>query len=401
MFRALRHRNYLLFFSGQLISLIGTWLQQIAISWLVYKLTNSALLMGVITFVGLLPSLILSPFAGVYIDRINKHKMLIIVQILFMLEALLLAVLTIFNVIQLWHVVVVCSLIGVTAAIDMPLRQAFVVQLVDDEADLGNAISLNSSMFNLARMIGPAIAGILISTVGEGYCFLINSLSYIAVISTLFCMSINYTISPKTEKENILGELVEGFYYAHKIEPIRKALWYLAISSFIGMSSQVLMPIFAKEILHGGAQTLGFLMSSAGIGALFGALKLASRKDHEGLNREIFLASITFAIALGCLSFMHNLPSALALMFLVGYGMVTIMAASNTIIQTNVEESKRGRVMSLYTVAFMGTAPLGSLFEGAVAEHIGVPYTFLLNGVIMFVFAMVFNGKTAEKSVSV
>ena len=401
MFRALKHRNYLLFFSGQLISLIGTWLQQIAISWLVYKLTNSALLMGVITFVGLLPSLVLSPFAGVYIDRINKHKMLIIVQILFMLEALLLAVLTISNVIQLWHVVVVCSLIGITGAIDMPLRQAFVVQLVDDEADLGNAISLNSSMFNLARMIGPAIAGILISTVGEGYCFLINSLSYIAVISTLFCMSINYEVSRRTEKENIFSELVEGFYYAHKIEPIRKALWYLAISSFIGMSSQVLMPIFAKEILHGGAQTLGFLMSAAGIGALFGALKLASRKDHEGLNREIFLASILFSIALGCLSFMHNLPSALALMFLVGYGMVTIMAASNTIIQTNVEESKRGRVMSLYTVAFMGTAPLGSLFEGAVAEHIGVPYTFLLNGVIMIVFAMIFNGKKAVKSVSV
>jgi len=400
MFRALKHRNYLLFFTGQLISLIGTWLQQIAISWLVYKLTNSALLMGVITFVGLLPSLLLAPFAGVYIDRINKHKMLIIVQTLFMLEALVLSVLTLTNVIQVWHIVVICSLIGVTAAIDMPLRQAFVVQLVDDEADLGNAISLNSSMFNLARMIGPAIAGILISTVGEGYCFLINSLSYIAVISTLFCMSINYEINRKSLKENILEELVEGFSYAHKIEPIRTALWYLAVSSFIGMSAQVLMPIFAKEILNGNAQTLGFLMSSAGVGALFGALKLASRKNHEGLNREIFLASIIFAIALGCLSFMHNLLASLFLMFMTGYGMVTIMAASNTIIQTNVEESKRGRVMSLYTMAFMGTAPLGSLFEGAVAEKIGVPYTFLLNGVIMMIFALVFNAKTMSKKLS-
>lgn len=397
MFRALKHRNYLLFFIGQSISLIGTWLQQIAISWLVYRLTNSALLMGVITFVGFLPSLLLSPFAGVYIDRINKHKMLIVIQILFMLEALVLAILTITGVVQLWHVLIICTLVGITGAIDMPLRQSFVVQLVDDQNDLGNAISLNSSMFNLARMVGPAIAGILISTVGEGYCFLINSISYIAVIYMLFIMTINYKIEQKNGREDIFEELLEGFRYSNSIEPIKKALSYLAVSSFIGMSFQVLMPIFAKEILHGSAQTLGFLMSAGGIGALIGALRLASKKDNKGLSKGIFKASIMFALALIGLSFMHNLACSLILMFLTGYGMVTIMASSNTIIQVNVEENKRGRVMSIYTMAFMGTAPLGSLFEGAVAEQIGVPYTFLLNGIIMFVLTLIFNREKAVK----
>lgn len=392
-FRALRHKNYMLFFIGQCISLIGTWIQQVAISWLVYKLTNSALLMGTIMFASSIPSLLISPFAGVVIDRINKYKALIIVQALFMFEALALAILTITGVIQVWHVLAITTLMGITNAMDMPLRQSFVVQLVDDNNDLGNAISLNSSMFNLARMVGPAIAGVLIAAYGEGICFLINSLSYIAVISALFAMAITYKAKQKSEQQNVLHELTEGFKYAFKIIPIRNALLYLALSSFIGMSFQVLMPIFAEQILKGNAQTLGFLMSISGIGALYGALRLASRKTSDGLEKEMFIASFLFGIGLIGLAFTHNILIATLLLFLTGYGMVTVMASCNTIIQNTVDEDKRGRVMSLYTMAFIGTAPFGCLFEGAVAEKIGVPHTFLLNAIVMLIFVVIYSLK--------
>lgn len=393
-FRALKYKNYSLFFAGQCISLIGTWIQQIALSWLVYKLTNSALLMGVIMFTGSLPSLFISPFAGVFIDRINKYKALIIVQVLFMAEAFILAVLTITGAVQIWHVIVISALMGITNSIDMPLRQSFVIQLVDDSNDLGNAISLNSSMFNLARMIGPAVAGALIAAVGEGMCFMINSLSYIAVICALFAMTITYKQKKQhSQTKKVIHELAEGFKYAFQLKPIKKALLYLALSSFIGMSFQVLMPIFAEQILKGNAQTLGILMSVSGIGSLIGALKLASRKNNEGLEKFIFAASILFSIGLIGLAFTHHVILAALLLFLTGFGMVTIMASCNTIIQSTVDEDKRGRVMSIYTMAFIGTAPLGCLFEGAVAEHIGVPHTFLLSGIIMLVFVLAFNIK--------
>lgn len=390
-FRALRHKNYSLFFVGQCISLVGTWIQQIAISWLVYRLTNSALLMGVITFMGSIPSLFIAPFAGVFVDRINKHKALIILQAVFMLEALVLSILTLTGVIQVWHVVIISTLIGMTNAVDMPLRQSFVVQLVDDNNDLGNAISLNSSMFNLARMIGPAIAGVLIAAVGEGTCFLINALSYIAVIGALFAMAITYKAKQKKENQKVLNELVEGFRYAFGVKIIRNALLYLAISSFVGMGYQVLMPIFAEQILGGNAQTLGIIMSASGVGALTGALHLASRKTNKGLERLIFIASILFGFALMGLKYTNTIWLAILLLFFTGFGMVTIMASSNTLIQDCVDEDKRGRVMSLYTMAFIGTAPVGSLFEGAIAEKIGVPYTLLINGVIMIISALLFS----------
>lgn len=389
-FRALKHRNYLLFFIGQCISLIGTWIQQIAISWLVYRLTNSALLMGTVMFCSSIPSLILAPFAGVFVDRVNKHKYLIIVQALFMLQALILAILTLAGVVKIWHIIIIGTLLGITTAIDMPLRQSFVVQLVNLE-DLGNAISLNSTMFNLARMVGPAIGGVLISAFGEGVCFLANALSYIAVILALFGMEINYKSKHVKNGENVLKELVEGFIYAFNEKPIRNTLLGLAISSFIGMGYVVLMPIFAEQVLKGDAQTLGFLMSVSGIGALFGALKLASRVSTEGLEKIMFVASVLFGIALIGLSHTSNLWVSAFLLFITGYGMVTIMASSNTIIQDKVEESKRGRVMSLYTMAFIGTAPLGSLLEGAVANRIGVPYTFLASGIIILISAVIIN----------
>lgn len=390
-FRALRHRNYILFFIGQCISLIGTWIQQIAISWLVYRLTNSALLMGTVMFCSSIPSLVLAPFAGVFVDRVNKHKYLIIVQVLFMLQALILGVLTITGVIKVWHIIAIGTFLGIITTFDMPLRQSFVVQLVDDISDLGNAISLNSTMFNLARMIGPALGGILIAAFGEGTCFLINALSYIAVILALFAMKINYKSKHVKTDENILRELKEGFIYAFKVSPIRNALLGLAVASFIGMGYQVLMPIFAEQVLKGNAQTLGFLMSISGIGALIGALKLASRVSTAGLERVMFIATLLFGLALIGLSHTSHLMLASLLLFVTGYGMVTIMASSNTIIQDNVEEAKRGRVMSLYTMAFIGTAPLGSLLEGAIANKIGVPYTFFISGIIILASALVIN----------
>jgi MFS family permease len=352
--------------------------------------------MGVITFVGSIPSLLLTPFAGVYIDRINKYKGLIIIQSIFMLEAAILAILTMTGIVQVWHIVVIGGLIGVTNAIDMPLRQSFVVKLVEDNDDLGNAISLNSSMFNLARMIGPAIAGVLIAAVGEGVCFMINSLSYIAVIGALFAMNIKYTPINNSEKINVFNEMKEGFLYAIKISAIKNALLFLAVSSFIGMGYQVLMPIFAEQTLGGNAQTLGFLMSISGIGALIGALKLASRKNHKGLQKSIQYAAILLSLALIGLSLTTKIWVASLLLFITGYGMVTIMASSNTAIQQSVDEDKRGRVMSLYTMAFIGTAPLGSLLEGAIANKIEVPETFLLNGIIMLIAAILFNIKTIK-----
>lgn len=349
--------------------------------------------MGVIVFISSIPSLIVSPFAGVWIDRIDKHRTLIILQTLFLIETFILAILALTGVIQVWHIVVISTLIGITGAIDMPLRQAFVVDLVDDNADIGNAISLNSSSFNLARLIGPAIAGVLISVFNEGICFLINSFSYIAVIGALFAMRMKAKTARIATGLNIIQELKEGIKYAYKSIPIRAIIIYLAIACFISMSYPVLMPIFAKEILHGNAQTLGFLMSVSGIGALFGALYLASKKSVSGLGKWVCIASLLFGIGLVGLSFSKEILISLAMLFITGFGMVIVIAACNTLLQHFVDDDKRGRVMSLYTMAFIGTAPIGSLCGGAIAEKIGVPYTFLLAGSIVILSALIFGSK--------
>lgn len=398
-FRALRHKNYQLFFSGQCISLVGTWMQQIAMSWLVYMLTKSPLIMGIITFSGSIPSLFISPFAGVIIDRIDKYKAMVVVQFLFMIEAFLLAALTLSGVIKVWHIVVLSIIAGLTIAFDMPLRQSFVVQLIEDAEDLGNAISLNSMTFNMARLIGPAIAGALVAAVGEGICFLLNALSYIAVIAALFFMTINYNLKPKSDKKHIFAELADGFSYAYHEKPIRNIILFLGATSFIGMSFPVLMPIFAKEILHGGAQTMGFLMSSSGVGALIGAIRLANKKEISDYGKVLVFAPLLFSLGLGGLAFVHNLWIALVLLFFTGFGMVSVMASCNTLIQHWVDEDKRGRVMSFYTMAFMGTAPLGSLFGGAIAEKIGVPDTFFLCGIGMVIIAIVLGPKLVKSAV--
>lgn len=389
-FRALKYRNYKLFFYGQFISLIGTWIQQIALNWLVYRLTHSALMMGVTVFAVTIPSLFLSPFLGVIVDRVNKYRALIITQTIFMILAGVLGILTITNTVQIWHIVILGVLMGIANTFDMPLRQAFVVNLVEDTQDLSNAISLNSTIFNLARLVGPAIGGVLIANVGEGLCFILNAISYIAVISAFFAMKIKTVINHKTDENNMIRELSEGIKYAFNNKPIRITLLYLAISSLFGMFYPLLMPIYVKETLHGGAQTLGFLMSTSGIGALLGALYLAGRKNVKGLEKWICLASVLFGVGLLGLNFTNKTLVALLLLFITGYGMVIIIAACNTLTQHFVDNDKRGRVMSLYSMAFMGTAPLGSLCSGAIAERIGVPHTFLISGVTMLFAAYLF-----------
>lgn len=392
-FRALRNRNYRLFFFGQCISLTGNWIQQVAMSWLVYSLTKSPLLMGIIMFSASIPSLFLSPFIGVFIDRINKYRTSIILQILFLIETFIIAILTLMGIIKVWHIIILSILMGITNAFDMPLRQSFVVQLIDKDEDLGNAISLNSSSLNLALLIGPAIAGILIASFGEGICFLLNSFGYVAAIVALLAMNIHTVIIQNKRGDNFFKEFQEGFKYIFASTQMRNIIIYFAIACLIGMSYIVLMPIFAKEILHGNAETLGFLMSSAGFGALFGALFLAGKKTVLGLETWIFIASLILGLGLVGLAFVNKIWMSLALLFFIGFGIVIIIASCNTLLQDIVDNDKRGRVMSLYTMAFMGTTSLGSLCGGAIADKIGVPNTFLLTGLTMLIAAFIFRTK--------
>lgn len=400
-FRALKYRNYRLFFIGQCISLIGTWIQQIAMSWLIYSLTKSPLLMGIIAFTGSLPSIIASPLAGVWIDRVDKHKALILIQSLFLIQALILGILALSGRIQIWHIIILCMFLGVTVAIDMPLRQSFAGQLVDNSDDLLNSISLNSSSFNLARFIGPAVAGILISMFNEGICFIINAASYIAVIVALLAMKqINQKSINTNKKINIINDLKEGINYSFESIQLRTLILYIAFTSFVGMSYTVLMPIFAKEILNGNAQTLGFLMSSAGIGALIGALYLASKKTVTGLAGWIYISSLCFGIGLTTLGIIKHELVSLLTMLLVGFGMVIVIAACNTLIQHFSDEDKRGRVLSMYTIAFMGTAPIGCLFSGAVASKIGTQNTFLIEGLAIIIASFIFRGNLKYLNIS-
>ena len=393
--RALRNRNYRLFFTGQGISLIGTWMERIALGWLVYKLTDSAFLLGLVSFLSQIPTFLLATFAGVLADRYDKHKIVIITQILAMVQAFILAILTLTHLVNIWHIMILSVIIGLINAFDMPTRQSFVVELVDDKKDLSNAIALNSSMFNAARLIGPTIAGILISVVGEGLCFLINALSYIAVITALLLMKLKPTIHA-LKKEKVLKGLKEGIKYAYSFKPIKIFLLLVGLVSLAGMPYTVLMPVFAKDILHGNANTLGYLLGAVGVGALFGALYLASRKTVLGLGRWIAIAASIFGAGLVLFSFSRSLILSLILMLFTGFGMMMQMASTNTLLQTLVDDDKRGRIMSLYVMAFMGTAPFGSLIAGSLASRIGAPTTVLLSGIIVLVGAAIFAKKLPE-----
>jgi len=381
MFRALSHRNYQLFFSGQSISMIGTWMTRVATSWLVYKLTGSALLLGIVGFAGQIPSFVLAPFAGVLVDRWNRHRLLVATQMLAMVQSFALAILALTGYIQIWHVIVLSIFQGLINAFDMPARQSFVVEMVEDRADLPNAIALNSSLVNAARLLGPSIGGVIIAAVGEGWCFAIDGASYLAVIASLLAMTVTPAEIGAVKETNIFRQFSEGWRYVVGFPPISKILLLLAFVCLVGMPYTVLMPIFANEILHGGPNTLGFLMTASGVGALCGAIFLAARKTVLGLGRFIPRMAGLFGVGLIAFSFSRMIWLSLILMVVTGLGFMVQMAVSNTIIQTLVDEDKRGRVMSFYTMAFMGTAPFGSLLAGILAERIGAPYTLLIGGI--------------------
>ncbi|GGG19140.1 MFS transporter [Pontibacter amylolyticus] len=376
MFRALRSRNYRIFFMGQGVSLIGTWMQQIAISWLVYRLTDSVFLLGAVTFANQIPSFLLGPFAGVLADKFNRHHVLLITQFLSMLQAGTLATLVLTGTVQVWHVMTLMVVLGTINAFDVATRQAFVVQLVDKREDISNAIALNSSMFNMARLVGPSIAGILIAWVGEGVCILINAVSYLAVLASLLTLQLTPFVR-EIRQENVWNSLKQGFSYAFGFPPIRTLIMIVGLISMFGMPFSVMLPVFARDILHGGANTLGYLMGASGLGALSGALFLAQRKSVIGLGKVIIFTMTLFGTALMAFSFSTVLWLSLALMLFTGFGMIVTMASCNTLLQTLVDEDKRGRVMSLYATAFMGMAPLGSMLASSIAEQIGVAYTLL------------------------
>ncbi len=381
--RALRHRNFRLFFSGQSISLIGTWMTRIATSWLVYRLTGSALLLGVVGFVGQIPTFVMAPFAGVWVDRLDRRNVLLWTQALAAVQSLLLAALTLSKLVTIWEILALGAFQGLINAFDMPGRQAFMVQMVEDRQDLGNAIALNSSMVNMARLVGPALAGLVIAGFGEGYCFLIDGLSYFAVIASLALMQVQPLPAKPGLRPTMVDQLQEGWAYVSGFVPIRTILLLFAVVSLMGIPYTVLMPIFAAEVLHGGPHTLGWLTGASGVGALISAFSLAVRKTVLGLGRMIAIAAISFGVGLILFGLSRVMWFSLLMMLITGFGMMQGMAASNTIIQTLVPEDRRGRVMSFYTMALVGMTPFGSLLAGGMAHLLGAPHTVIITGSVV------------------
>jgi MFS family permease len=395
MFRSLGYRNYRLFFGGQSISLIGTWMQRIAMPWMVYHMTGSAFLLGVVSFAGQIPTFLLAPVAGVVTDRFNRYKVLLITQIVSLIQAFVLAILALTGTIQMWHLVSLSILMGIINAFDVPSRHSFVIEMVEKKEDLGNAIALNSMMFNGARLIGPSIAGLILATTGEGICFMINAVSYIFVIASLLMMKVKPRETQIMEP-HLIKEIKDGFRYAFGFAPIKHLLLLLGIVNLMGASYQVLMPVFAKEILHGGSDTFGFLMGAAGLGALLGAVYLASRESVLRLGKIIPSAASMFGAGLIIMAFIKVVPLTLLLMVFVGLGLMLHTASSNTILQTITDDDKRGRVMSFYTMAIMGTAPFGSLIAGYLAKTIGTQETIAVGGISCLIGAFFFLRKLPE-----
>jgi MFS family permease len=394
--RALRHRNFRLFFGGQTISLIGTWMTRIATAWLVYRLTHSALLLGTVSFAGQIPTFLVAPFAGVWIDRWDRRQVLVWTQTLAMVQSFALAGLTFSGHITIHWILFLSVMQGIINAFDMPGRQSFMVQMVEDRADLSNAIAINSSMVNVARLIGPSLAGMLIAVTSEAWCFLIDGISYIAVIASLLMMHVHVPAIVR-KATSTFHEMKEGWSYVSGFLPIRTILMLFAVVSLMGMPFVVLMPVFAATVLHGGPHTLGFLMGAMGVGALASALSLAARRNVRGLIRMIPVAAGVFGLGLIGFGLSSTFWLSMAMVLVAGAGMMQGMAASNTIIQTLVDEDKRGRVMSYYTMAFMGMAPFGSLLAGTMAHAIpstplwifsktmlaGAQWTVIINGLVV------------------
>ena len=393
--RALKFRNYRLFFGGQSLSLVGTWMTRIAMSWLVYRLTGSAFLLGLAGFASQIPTFLLGPFAGVWVDRLDRHRVLVVTQVLSMLQSFALAALALPHRITVAEILWLSVFQGVVNAFDMPARQAFLHQMVERREDLPNAIALNSSMVNGSRLIGPSLAGLVIAAFGEGWCFLIDGISYLAVILSLLLMEVRVP-QVRRAAESVGAELREGWRYVTGFPPVRNILLLLALVSFVGMPYTVLMPIFATRVLGGGAHTLGFLMGASGLGALASAAWLASRKSVRGLLRVIPAVAAIFGAGIIAFGFSRWLPLSLALLLVTGFGMMQQMAASNTILQTVTDEDKRGRVMSYFAMAFQGTMPFGSLIAGWAADRFGAPATLAIGGGLCLAGAAWFVSRMGE-----
>ena len=380
MVRALHSRNYRLYFFGQVISLVGTWITTTATNWLIYRITGSAVMLGTVNFAGQFPAFLLGPVAGIFVDRWDRHRLLVVTQTLSMLQSFALAALVLSGRVTIGSVLALSVFQGLVNSFDMPARQAFMLTMIENKEDLSNAIALNSSMVNLARLLGPSIAGVVIALTGEGWCFFIDGVSYLAVIAGLLMMRITRRPSASHKRSGVVRQFTEGFRYAFGFHPIRSIMLLLAIVSLVGVPYSVLMPIFAKNVFQGGPRTLGLLMTSSGCGALIGALWLAQRKSVVGLGRVIPIASGLFGAGLIAFSFTHTLWLAMPCLVVSGFGFVVQLASSNTVIQTIVDEEKRGRVMSFYMMAFLGTAPFGSLMAGWLSSRIGAAETLLLGG---------------------
>jgi MFS family permease len=390
LFRALSYRNYRLFFFGQSVSLVGTWMQQVAMSWLVYRLTGSALLLGAVGFASQIPTFVVAPFAGVLADRANRQRLLIATQSVAMAQAFLLSYFVLSGTIQIWHIIVLSLLLGMVNGFDIPVRQSFVIDMVEEKHGLANAIALNSSMVNAARLVGPSVAGMLISALGEGACFLLNGVSYFAVLLSLVLMRVAPR-PPREVRRSLLYELREGVSYVTSFAPIRAILMLMALMSLMGMPYSVLMPVFAKDVLHGGPHTFGFLMASSGVGSLIGTVYLASRRSVIGLGNLITLSCGLFGAGIACFALSQTQSVSLFFLLFAGFGAMVQVAASNTILQTIVDDDKRGRVMSFFTMSFMGMTPFGSLFAGAIAGRIGAPVTVQIGGVACLFGALAFS----------
>jgi len=395
--RALRHRNFKLFFAGQGISLIGTWMTRLATTWLVYRLTHSALLLGIVTFAGQIVSFALGPVAGVWVERLNRRKLLVWTQAVASAQSLAMAALTLAHVINLWEIVALAAVQGLVNAFDMPARQSFLVQMVDERNDLSNAIAINSSMVNATRLIGPAIAGLVIGAFGEGWCFLIDGVSYFAVIASLLMMRIT-PLEIRRSTTSMFEQMREGWDYVRTFRPIRTILLLVSLLCLMGYPFAVLLPVFVGEVLHGNAATLGWLTGASGIGALVSGLSLAVRKSVVGLTRMLQISAAMLGGALILFGMSRTLWVAMALMGFVGFGLMQSAAVSNTVIQSLVPEDKRARVMSYYTMAFFGAAPFGSLLTGVLAHRIGAPHTVILTGAFCVAGALWFTAELPKIS---
>jgi MFS family permease len=386
--RALRHRNFQLFFSGQLISLTGTWMQNIAQAWLVYRITGSSFELGSVGFASQIPVFLFAPLGGIIADRRDRQRVVIATQFASMILALILSVLTLTNTVRVPHIFVLATLLGVVNAFDIPARQAFLVEMVGRE-DLMNAIALNSSMFNGARIVGPAIAGILVASIGEGWCFFGNAVSYIAAIVGLLLIRVQERRKPPEGSH--WQHISEGFQFARRATAVRAVLLLLGVVSLVGMPYSVLMPIFADKILHGGARGLGILMGSTGVGALLAALALAAKTGLKGLSRWIAFAAGGFGVFLALFSLSRQFWLSTALLIPVGFCMMLETSSSNTLLQAMVPDELRGRVLSIYSMMFMGMAPFGAFLGGALADRIGAPVTVMIGGVACVGAALLFS----------